>query len=123
MLKDDFYTIVEKNKTNAGFSFLVRLNEKHSIYNGHFPGQPVVPGACLLQMLIEFTEVMLERKVKFLQADELKFLVPINPIEDNILHAQVSYITGSEGKINVTAAFSQQSKSPCFKCKTVFGNI
>jgi len=122
MLNSSFYSIVQTENKNESFSFLLELNEKHPIYQGHFPGHPVVPGACLLQMVIELIEVIFERKLTFLKADELKFLAPVNPVEDNMLQAQINYSTTEENKINVTAIFSQHSQQSFFKCRAIFSN-
>lgn len=35
------------------FTFRVRLDAAHPIYAGHFPGNPVLPGVCTLQIVRE----------------------------------------------------------------------
>ena len=35
------------SETDAGFMHLVCFDKSDSIFAGHFPGQPIVPGACL----------------------------------------------------------------------------
>ena len=55
MLINNFYKI--KN-IEAGEKYVVNIemNPAHEIYNGHFPGMPVVPGVCLTQMVKETVE-------------------------------------------------------------------
>ena len=54
MLLDNFYSIIDQGEIDdiigkpdnsiRKFIFTIKLNPEHSIYNGHFPGNPVVPG-------------------------------------------------------------------------------
>ncbi len=119
MLKDDFYTITALDKQALSADFTVHVNENHAIFKGHFPGQPVVPGACLLQMAKEITEHITESKLQMLRADELKFLSPINPFDNNILLGSINYSIGGDNEISITSTF-HQNNAVCFKCKAVF---
>ena len=119
MLKDSFYTLITINIQKSTANITMQLNEKHAIYDGHFPGQPIVPGACLMQMVKEIIEVIMASKLQMLRADELKFLLPINPVNDNILHGSINYVIDDKNQINIVANFSQNSKV-CFKCKAAF---
>lgn len=90
MLLDDFYFIKQqssqvlegKTKIEATLS----LNKSHPIFAGHFPGQPIVPGVCMVQMVKEIMEVQLTKKLVISSASNLKFLnmlIPNNHIEVN----------------------------------------
>ncbi|MEP6673976.1 MAG: 3-hydroxyacyl-ACP dehydratase [Ferruginibacter sp.] len=120
MLKKDFYIILDADSSGPK-QFILQLNEKHSIYEGHFPGQPVVPGACFLQILKELIEVIIEKKIQLLKADELKFLIPVNPLTNNRLQANVNYSIDDRQQINVIANF-KQNENICFKCRATFIN-
>ena len=61
MLLNDFFTIEEFSKDATAFRAVVRLNEQHPVFAGHFPGQPVVPGVFTLQMIKECMAVALEQ--------------------------------------------------------------
>ena len=52
-LIDDFYKIVLLEKNDDSFSCKVSLNANHGLYRVHFPGNPVTPGVCLIQMASE----------------------------------------------------------------------
>ena len=43
--------------------FNVILNPDHLIYKAHFPGQPVTPGVCILQMLQELLSVQYDKQL------------------------------------------------------------
>lgn len=55
------------------------LNPSHPIFAGHFPGQPVVPGACQLQIVQEVLSHLTGRDLRLQKADQIKFLTPIDP--------------------------------------------
>lgn len=86
----------------------------HPVYEGHFPGQPVVPGACMLQMVKEVTGIILDKKVRLTKADQLKFLQVINPKEHSSLQMDLSFNISEDGIASVLANLSNSS-SLCFK--------
>ena len=48
MLLDNFYTILSSESSDSTiWTIQVKLNPGHPVYQGHFPGHPVVPGVCL----------------------------------------------------------------------------
>ena len=54
-LNGDFYTIEDRLPEQDGtvYGFDVRLNPEHLIFKAHFPGHPITPGVCLMQMVAE----------------------------------------------------------------------
>jgi 3-hydroxyacyl-[acyl-carrier-protein] dehydratase len=114
MLKDDFFTISFLQKENNSFKIMLELNAMHKIFEGHFPGKPVVPGACMLQIVKEVTEIILHKKIQLLRADTLKFLQLINPHECSVLQMGLTCSLPEDGIANISANLSNGS-SICFK--------
>lgn len=56
MLIKDYYTIEGREKAEGKAFFHIRLNPDCPIYQGHFPGEPVSPGVCNIQLLKELAE-------------------------------------------------------------------
>jgi len=89
MLLDNFYTIIDQGETKdvdgvvdnpvKKFYFTIKLNPEHAIYTGHFPGNPVVPGVCQVQMIKELTSAILKTNVVIQKSDNIKFLSMIIP--------------------------------------------
>ena len=119
MLKDDFFTITTLATENDTISASLELNEKHKIFDGHFPGKPVVPGVCMLQMVKEATEAALGNKLLLTRAEELKFLMIIDPAECRKLEMLLKYIREKNGKIIIEASLLKD-RSVCFKFKGQF---
>ena len=75
MLLNDFYRI----ENLQGSCATLVLNPAHPIFSGHFPGQPVVPGACQLQMIQEMLSHLAGKEYRLLKALQIKYLTPIDP--------------------------------------------
>jgi 3-hydroxyacyl-[acyl-carrier-protein] dehydratase len=58
---------------------------EHRIYEGHFPGNPVVPGVCSLHMITECAAEVLGYPVVISQAPVVKFLGIVRPSSDKDL--------------------------------------
>lgn len=121
MLLNDFYTI-EKwagSDTTAGeIRATLVLNAAHPIFAGHFPGQPVVPGACQLQMVEELLSHVLDKEFRLVNAAQIKFLAPIDPQKHPRIEAVLQYAL--DGPFQVTAAFSAADAN-FLKLSGIFG--
>jgi len=96
MLLKNFYTIVEldcsdKEKIKA----IIDLNKEHEVYEGHFPGNPVVPGVCLTQLIKEVMENVEDKELSLVYANNIKFMAVVNPeIDDRLqIDLKVKYDT------------------------------
>ncbi len=61
------------------------INKHHEIFKGHFPGNPVMPGVCMIQIIKELTEKALEKQLFMEKSSNIKFMALINPEENNTL--------------------------------------
>jgi len=127
MLLNDFFRINDLHPEGDSARATLQLNPGHEIFSGHFPGQPVVPGACLLQMVEEMTAEITGMEWKLIRADHLKFIEMIDPGLDGILLVTITCKKEVDGKLHVSAGLSKQrcadpSKEPsaCFTFKGVF---
>ncbi|HEY0742504.1 MAG TPA: 3-hydroxyacyl-ACP dehydratase [Chryseosolibacter sp.] len=90
---------VKETEINA----LLVLNESHEIFKGHFPGQPVVPGVCMMQSVKELVERHVEQKLTLVEADNMKFLSVIDPRENKEIEAKISFVkNGSQLSVNAS---------------------
>ena len=79
MLHPELYTFSPLKIDGDRFTTTISLNSAHPIFKGHFPGQPVLPGVCMMQMVKEIAENQLSKKLRLQKAAELKFLSFIDP--------------------------------------------
>ena len=105
----DFYTLENHQKTDDGnFSANIKLNENHEIFKGHFPGNPVTPGVCMMQIVKELTEEFTGKKLFLKSASNVKFMAIINPYETPNLQLQLTVSeTDEEVKIKNTTSFGE----------------
>ena len=81
------YTVIfNEEKTENSYQVLIELNKNHSIFEGHFPGNPVTPGVCMIQIIKELVEEITQQKWRLNKLSNVKFMAIINPQEHPILH-------------------------------------
>lgn len=86
MLLENFYKIIHiKEREDGKQAIEIELNPGHVLYQGHFPGQPVVPGVCTLQIIKESAEQIASQPLQYVQIASSKFLSAINPLETPLL--------------------------------------
>ena len=79
MLIKNFYTVQNLVTGENKFTAVIGLNPGHEVYDGHFPGQPVVPGVIQIQLLRELAEEVLLQKLFINQVVSAKYLNMIVP--------------------------------------------
>jgi len=97
MLSDSFFKInslVQEKNTVTAHLF---LNAAHVIFDGHFPGMPVVPGVCMVEMIKEIFEEVIGQKTKLKSSRHIKFLNVLNPIVHAEVVAEINYGENLEG--------------------------
>ena len=57
LLKDKFFTVENTSITDEGETYHVHLVSDCDCYRGHFPGKPVSPGVCNIEMIRECAEL------------------------------------------------------------------
>lgn len=105
----DFYTLQSYEKAeNGSFVANIKLNKDHDIFKGHFPGNPVTPGVCMMQIVKELTEEFTNSKLFLKTASNVKFMAIINPFEtpDLIIQLDINEIE-DEIKVKNTTLFGE----------------
>ncbi|HAN18022.1 MAG: hypothetical protein A2X13_10070 [Bacteroidetes bacterium GWC2_33_15] len=104
MLLNDFYKLTNMNKIDAENSTaFIELNKNHEIYKGHFPGNPVVPGVCLTQLIKEVMETIEKKELMLVSADYIKFMAIVNPEINNNLQIDLKIKNKEDYTIQVTS--------------------
>ena len=104
MLSNDFFYIKTLEQEAGKINAVLEINAGHKIFEGHFPGQPVVPGVCMMQMVKEILEQATGKLTRLASADNLKFLTVIDPRENSIIHAEINYAVGEDDQIKLSAS-------------------
>lgn len=106
MLIKGLYTVEEFRQTGEGITATVRLNKDHDVFKGHFPGNPVMPGVCMIQMVKELTEKSIGKTLFLNVSTNIKFMAIINPEIHPILNVDL-YISevGEQIKVKNSTSF------------------
>jgi 3-hydroxyacyl-[acyl-carrier-protein] dehydratase len=112
MLREKFYTCLSvENSTENSREVRIKLNDKHPVFEGHFPAVPVVPGVCMMQIVKEQLEDHLKQKLSLKHAAVLKFMAVINPLEVPELTVKIDFVSGQDGIIISEGSISSGEKS------------
>ena len=71
--------------------FVIRLNPEHPIFKGHFPGNPITPGVCVVQIAIDLFSNLFQQEFYLHKAKSIKFLNLIKPNEIDTICYQLSW--------------------------------
>jgi len=120
MLKDSLYTIQNITEENNTIEAIIELDEHHAIFQGHFPGQPVLPGVCMLQMTKEILEFFFNYKVQLSKADDIRFLALVDPTQNKELKFIIQYELSETKSFTMNARITMNDDVVCCKIKAVF---
>ena len=76
---DNLFHIESIKEAENGFAALLCCNPEHLIYQAHFPGNPITPGACLLQTAGELLQRKLGRQLFLKASKNVKYLNVLVP--------------------------------------------
>ncbi|RAR71538.1 3-hydroxyacyl-ACP dehydratase [Flavobacterium aciduliphilum] len=110
MLLKDFYKVEKLERTDEGkYIAVVFLNKEHDIFKGHFPGNPVTPGVCMMQIIKELTQNILGSYLIMTSSTNVKFMALINPEKNSILKLdlEISGNLTTEIKVKNTTSFDE----------------
>jgi 3-hydroxyacyl-[acyl-carrier-protein] dehydratase len=117
MLQNDLYTINTLAKEDGAATVVLSLNASHQIFKGHFPGQPVLPGACMLQMVKEIMELVTGSPLQLKKANHLKFISLVDPSKTRILQMDIMHEVDDGIHVNATLL---RDGDVCLKFSGVF---
>ena len=80
-LNNNLYNIISRNLSDSPISYVIQLDANHFIYKAHFPGEPITPGVCVLQIAKELLEDYLGKELNIQSVKNVKFLGVISPVE------------------------------------------
>jgi 3-hydroxyacyl-[acyl-carrier-protein] dehydratase len=90
MLINDFFKIIKQDFSDNQLNTHVVLQPDHPIFEGHFPGFPVVPGVVQLQIVKEILQYYFDKEIRLSGLNTCKFLQVINPQENTDLYFEIS---------------------------------
>lgn len=115
MLLNKLYRInnLNKNPDGSGFDAEIVLDPDHPVFEGHFPGNPILPGVCTVQMIRELLEQSVQKSLIMTKAGNIKYLGFVNPVSIPVLSVQLQVKPSEAGIISCSATVSANGASVC----------
>ncbi|MCF1715719.1 hypothetical protein L0U88_13860 [Flavihumibacter sp. RY-1] len=109
ILTGEFFTIHALEKGDGMVKAGLLWNAEHPIFQGHFPGQPVVPGVCMIQLVQEILEQALEKPVELVSSSQVKFLHVIDPRQFPVTDLLLQYSVTEKGTYQVSSTLMKET--------------
>lgn len=114
------YTLQQLPTSDAGqLNVRVEISENHSVFDGHFPGLPILPGVYLIQMIKDSLNAFLPGNYSARAVDSVKYLVPVEPNKNNVLRLEMT-LKESDSNMVVSTNSYFEDNTVHFKFKGEF---
>jgi 3-hydroxyacyl-[acyl-carrier-protein] dehydratase len=118
ILLNNFYAVAELSYEDNKLHAIINIEPGHEIFNGHFPGQPVVPGVCMVQIVKELAEQVTEKKLILSKGHQIKFLQLLVPAKEDAIQVNITLKEDENGHA-VQADFKKNNEA-IFKLSGLF---
>ena len=107
---DNLFIIESITDTDTGVSAKLRCNPDHPVYQAHFPGNPITPGACLLQTAGELLGQKLGRTLYLTTSKSIKYLNVLVPAQDKEVRFTYSNITETDNECKAQVVIADEAQ-------------
>ena len=97
MLIENYYKVNDIIAGTEKTLFIISLNPDCEVYEGHFPGIPISPGACNIQMIKECAELIIGKPLFMNNLQHCRLTTLITPL----VYPQVEVTLFMEKKADV----------------------
>lgn len=110
MLQNSLFYIITETHNDLKATFGVGVNWQHPLFGAHFPGQPIMPGACMVQIAVELFSYLQKRSYLLTETGNVKFLQMVNPeIRDGVTFG-LSWEEDADGICNVRVVVTENEQ-------------
>lgn len=114
MLLPHLYKIISCTQTGEFiFEFIAEINPGDAIFAGHFPGRPILPGVCTIQIVKECIASVTKEEGHFMNIAQCKFMGMVDPDLDNKLIITISLTDDGSGARVVSASINNYNRVVC----------
>ena len=106
---DNLFLTQSITDTDDGFEALVRCNPEHPVYKAHFPGNPITPGACLLQTAGALMQQKMGRPLFLKSSKNIKYLSILIPVEEKEVKFGFSHVAEGETECKAQVVIADES--------------
>ena len=114
-----FYELMGEKEAENGRVLSFKLNADHEVYQGHFPGKPVAPGAALTQMVLDEAMRLTNGEKRVTEFRQIKFLSVIDPTQ--VQELQLEFDFRERNGIDMFTCVGRLGETNYFKLNGIFG--
>jgi 3-hydroxyacyl-[acyl-carrier-protein] dehydratase len=98
---NDLYIIKSTHSESVNkLTVKVEINREHTLFSGHFPGNPILPGVATIQILKELLSEHLGCNISLARAANIKYLSFVNPEKNSLIDFDIELKDLENGNIN-----------------------
>ncbi len=106
---DNLFLTQSITETDDGFEAVVCCNPEHPVYRAHFPGNPITPGACLLQTAGALMQQQMGRPLFLKSSKNIKYLSILIPAEGKEVKFCFSHVVESETECKAQVVIADEN--------------
>ncbi|MGX5853655.1 3-hydroxyacyl-ACP dehydratase [Dyadobacter jiangsuensis] len=120
MSLSNLYKITSLDQTSEQITCTLQIDAAHPVFQGHFPGSPVLPGVVQLEMVKAVLSKALGKVFALKEMSTCKFLEVLNPTETSELTIQIQYKGMEPLDVNAAGKYGEKTY---FKARASFHSI
>lgn len=97
------YTVTERRRNGDDVTFRLRLDAGSEIFRAHFPGNPIMPGACMVQTAVRLAAEATGRRLRLAEIRTAKFLATVSPATAVTVDYTLTGMTADDETLSFTA--------------------
>jgi 3-hydroxyacyl-[acyl-carrier-protein] dehydratase len=115
MLLNNLYTLLSLgfSEDRDAFTATILLQKDHPVFKGHFPGNPILPGVCTVQIISELLVKVTGRELRLCKASNIKYLGFISPLSTPEIQLLFTSRETETGSVICSASVSAGGNSLC----------
>jgi len=102
-LINKLYVAVSRKEEGNASDFTISMDWEHSIFKGHFPENPVLPGVCTIQIIGELLAEILDNDVRLEKASAVKYPAFISPAHGREFNFSIRHSLKEDGSVACSA--------------------
>lgn len=81
LLENKYYKLIDKHTEEGNAVFRLALVPTCDVYRGHFPGHPVCPGVCGIELIKECTMMLTGQQLRINTINKCRFTAVASPAQ------------------------------------------
>lgn len=124
LLKDKFFTVLHEERISANDAvYLCELNKDCDVYRGHFPGKPVSPGVCNIEMIKECAEMLTGKNLVYSTIKQCRLTAVASPNVCPKVDVKVSVAAAEDGTSYALVASIADAERSYMEMKATLNKI